>query len=219
MSQANKVTTVIDLSSEAERAKLQATMAAWDRIVQVQMHFNDISLRIRNFLVTVILATFGAAGFSLHYNIRLATLGDFSLSPLPFLFMAGWLAIYLLYFMDRDWYHRLLKGSVEAAIPIAQKYGDLIPGLSLGEKISASSKLMLSDRPLLKVAKAMRLISTVDGAGSEESLASNGKLEFFYRCALLLMIASAIASFVGGVYIKGEWWLSAILKYCFAQAS
>lgn len=200
---------IIDLTKPEEQVKLTAAIAVWERIVQVQMHFNDISLRIRNFLITVILATLGAAGFSLHNGIKLFTIGEFSVSPLPFLFAAAWLAIFLLYFMDRDWYHRLLKGAVDASIPISDRYGQLIPGLSLGEKISAASKLRIHDRWWLRLARRVRLISTVDGDRTDPMVPSIGKLEFFYRSALTMMALSACMSLFGGVYVNETWWLLA----------
>lgn len=209
MSDAPEKTPKIDLTDEAERAKLQSTIAVWERIVQVQMHFNDISLRIRNFLVTVILATFGAAGFILHYDVKLFAVEGVSFSPLPLLFIASWVAIYLLYFMDRDWYHRLLKGAVEAAIPVEEKYRDLIPGLSLGTEISKASKLRVKDRKMLSFARITRLVSTFDHSEDEVSVPSNGKLEFFYGTALRVMLIAALVSLIGGVYVDGEWWLTA----------
>lgn len=212
MSDASERTPKIDLTDEAERAKLQSTIAVWERIVQVQMHFNDISLRIRNFLITVILATFGAAGFILNYNIKLLEVEGVSFSPLPLLFIASWVAIHLLYFMDRDWYHRLLKGAVEAAIPVEEKYRDLIPGLSLGTEISKASKLPVKDRWMLSVARLIRLVSTFDGSEHGVSVPSNGKLEFFYGTALSVMLIAALVSLFGGVYLDGEWWLTALVN-------
>jgi hypothetical protein len=46
---------------------------AWKAIVEVQMHFNDMLMRVRNLGITLILAVFGAAAFSLQYELYLRT--------------------------------------------------------------------------------------------------------------------------------------------------
>lgn len=58
---------------------LEQAVDAWKQTVQVQEHFNDIELRIRNFAITLLLATLGAAGVAMKDGMR-ASLGSISLA-------------------------------------------------------------------------------------------------------------------------------------------
>ncbi len=86
----------------------------WKEVVDVQQHFNDISMRIRGMFVTILLAFFAATGFLLDKTF---TLDAWSLhvryvTLVPLFGIVGTL---LFYFLDRYWYHRLLLASVEHA--------------------------------------------------------------------------------------------------------
>ena len=52
-----------------EESKL--VFAAWSKIVDTQMHFNDMVMRVRNLAVTLILAVFGAAAYGLQYQAHI----------------------------------------------------------------------------------------------------------------------------------------------------
>lgn len=203
--------TEIDLSDPINQTRLDAELQVWKQIVEVQMHFNDISIRIRSFLITILLAIFGAAGFVLHQGIMLVHIFNLSISPLPFLFLAGYLAIFLLYFMDRYWYHQLLKGSVDAAIPLSNKYKDLVVGIDLGEQITNASSLRINDHWWLKTLKRFKILTQISDTQGEQLVSSNAKLEVFYKSALAVMIGCVLLSAIGGVYVDGTWWPLSLL--------
>jgi hypothetical protein len=86
-----------ELSTEAwER---QVILEVWKQTVAVQMHFNDIAMRIRSFALTVIAAILTASGLAQGH-------GNAWVLSVPVLI---WPAFYL---MDRYWYHPLLMGAV-----------------------------------------------------------------------------------------------------------
>ncbi|EKS29921.1 Uncharacterised protein [Afipia felis] len=106
------------------------------------MHFNEIGMRIRGLFVTILLALFASIGFLLdkelflqiwRINIQFAVL-------VPIFGIFGTMLFYLI---DRYWFHRLLKGSVNHAIQIEKKYRDAIPELSLSDEIGKESFLFL----------------------------------------------------------------------------
>jgi len=51
---------------------LEHALDAWKQTIEVQQHFNDLELRIRNFAITLLLATFGAAGVAMREGMRVS---------------------------------------------------------------------------------------------------------------------------------------------------
>ena len=148
----------------------------WKTVVGVQMHFNDISMRIRSMFVTILLALFASIGFLLdrkwglqvwRVNVQFATL-------LP---LFGMLGTYLFYFIDRYWYHRLLIGSVKHGVLIEEKHKAELPELSLTAAIGAESPY----EPRGFAWLIAKLIVSHDKFAKTGKLHSDGKIEFFYR--------------------------------------
>lgn len=178
-------------------AKLEKSevVEIWKTIVGVQMHFNDIGMRIRNIFVTLLLALLAALGFMIGQDLHLELCGvrvDFYvLMPL-----FGLLPTYLFYFMDRYWFHRLLVGSVKHGIEIEKKYKDSLPELSLSDAIGAESPY----RPR-GVAKFLANILVRHEKYKENGqLHSDGKMEFFYKLvALSLFLLFFLLASTGGI--------------------
>lgn len=110
----------------------------WKKSVEVQQHFNELELQIRNFAVTLLVAVLGATAFALkeHYvitvfNINMSLAAGVCLAGIP-----GWLGFY---FMDRHWYHRLLVGSVKQTVVIENRLKDTIPEIGLSKAIGDAS--------------------------------------------------------------------------------
>jgi len=78
---------------------------AWKVIVEVQRHFNDLELRIRNFGIGAVTALVAAYVAALDVD-GLDNMLGFGLALLA---TVTWGLVYL---MDRGWYHRLLMGAV-----------------------------------------------------------------------------------------------------------
>lgn len=91
--------------------QLRALIDVWKQTIEVQQHFNDIVLRIRNLALTLLLAVFGAAALALREDIHILIRGvQLSLATAVLAVgLVGWLAFY---FIDRFWYHKLLVGAV-----------------------------------------------------------------------------------------------------------
>lgn len=112
------------MNYELDEAKL--ILAAWERIIDTQKHFNEMAMRVRNLAITLILAVFGAAGYSLRYSepsMFLPICGrqvHFSVLII-FLGLVGWSALAM---MDVGHFQKLLRASVEEAIRIEKLYRD-----------------------------------------------------------------------------------------------
>jgi hypothetical protein len=111
---------------------------AWKTAIDVQQHFNQLELQIRNFAVTLLAAVIGAMAFAFkeHYVIAFGA-ATFSVAvPILCAGIIGWLAFY---FMDRFWYHRLLLASVLHAVEIEKQAETSLPELGLSRAIGKGS--------------------------------------------------------------------------------
>ena len=77
----------------------------WKSSVDVQKHFNDIEWRIRGLALTVATVALGAAGVAAKEGTRM---GPISLGSM--VLVLGLILWYAFYYVDRYWYHPLLKG-------------------------------------------------------------------------------------------------------------
>ena len=109
-----EVTQPSPATPEAEKRKLLTLeqevgyyIDMWKQSVEVQMHFNDIEWRIRGLALTVATFALGAAGVAAKDGTRV---GPVSLGAL--VIVIGLLLWYAFYFVDRVWYHPLLKACV-----------------------------------------------------------------------------------------------------------
>jgi hypothetical protein len=128
----------IDRSNE----HVQIVVDVWKKIVDVQQHFNDLELRIRNYAVTLVVALMGAAAFAFkdHLELTLRGVNIPLASGLLLCALLGWGAFY---FMDRFWYHRLLYGAVAIGARIERRLKPVLPQIGLTESISEASPLKL----------------------------------------------------------------------------
>jgi hypothetical protein len=141
---------------------------AWKKTVDVQQHFNDLGLRIRNLAITVLGAVFSVAGIILK---------DARESNLPgWVVLAGAVLCGLFYFMDAGWYHRLLKGSVTSGATLETFITQNGVPINLGTSISTASAFPV---PFLRT----------------REMHSREKLHTFWLILLGVTIAFAVALF------------------------
>lgn len=113
-------------------------IAIWKTSIDVQQHFNDLELRIRNFAVTLLVAIVGATAFSLkeRYVVSIGSITFPLAAAILCAGIVGWLAFY---FMDMHWYHRLLLGSVKHTVKIEKERAATKPELGLSRSIGDES--------------------------------------------------------------------------------
>lgn len=115
-----------------------AQVEVWKKVVDVQQHFNDLELRIRNFALVVTGAFLGLGGYALKDG-GFAGLGAHQISTASLIISAALLPLSAFYLMDRLWYHRLLDGAVKAGISAEGKLNALGVHVDLGTQISKAS--------------------------------------------------------------------------------
>lgn len=141
---------------------------AWKEVVDVQMHFNDMEMKIRSMAVTVIAAIAGAIGYLCKEGVNHQ---EEFIVLLAFVGAAAWLCFYL---MDRFMYHRLLVGAVKSGINIENKLKEQGVEIDLGAQIKIASPL-------------------TDLFGEKLEMHSDQKLDFFYITVPLICINAILA--------------------------
>lgn len=114
----------------------------WKKIVDVQQHFNDLELRIRNFALIVTGAFLGLGGYAIKDGGIIDAFG-LEVSIAGLVVVSAVFPLLAFYFMDRLWYHRLLDGSVQAGIEAETALKELGYKVDLGSKISTMSPFTL----------------------------------------------------------------------------
>lgn len=152
----------------------------WKQAVEVQMHFNDIEWRIRGLALTVATFALGAAGLAVKDG---ATVGGFSLGTLVIL--SGLLLWYAFYFVDRVWYHPLLKASVAHGTRIEDEIKRSLPAAGMTASITAGSKY-----------QTRRLVRFISGRTDMHSV---DKLVWFYKVGAFALALAGIAFQIGAM--------------------
>lgn len=110
----------------------------WEKVVDVQMHFNDLCLKVRNFAVSILGVMLGASAVAYRFGGHASIYGySFHTSAIFILIsMFIWLAFFM---MDRYWYHELLKGSVHHGLEVENSIKEKFPEIALAHSIRAQS--------------------------------------------------------------------------------
>lgn len=129
----------------SENEKLKLVVEVWKKVVDVQQHFNDLALRIRNFALTAFTFIIGASGYLLKEKIAV-NFGSKSIPASSLVCFTGILILIAFWFMDRHWYHNLLMGAVRHGSTIENKYRRKLEELGLATSISSSSPTKIFGR-------------------------------------------------------------------------
>lgn len=148
--------------------------------VSVQMHFNDIEWRIRGLALTVATFSLGAAGVAAKDGTQV---GRVSLGTV--VLAIGLLLWYAFYFVDKAWYHPLLKAAVDNGTAIEKKISESLPQANMTATITANSGY-----------QTKRVVGFLS---RKESMRSADKLVWFYKIGATALALAAIALQVGAM--------------------
>jgi hypothetical protein len=128
----------VEAPSAGNKVLTSDIVEIWKTTVDVQRHFNELELQIRNFAVTLLAAVIGATAFAYkeHYTIAIRSTTFSVAVPVLCAGIVGWLAFY---FMDRFWYHNLLLASVVHSGKIEKEFESPAAELGLSRAISKGS--------------------------------------------------------------------------------
>ena len=104
----------------------------WKTVIQTQMHFNEMIMKMRTTGVTIVLAFFGAAAISLQYEKLYLTICDLSFHAAVLIITCGLGMLGGVFILDYFYYYKMLLGAVERGYQIDRAYKDrLIDGVKM----------------------------------------------------------------------------------------
>ena len=125
-------------SPQTDPERLKIAVEIWKHCVSVQMHFNEMEMKVRNLYAAILAASIGLVGVVQGKRIEISLI-EMSLSASLLVVLVLIPVSLLFYFVDRHWYHRLLQGAVAQCIAIENLYQAELPEIQLGSKIKAAS--------------------------------------------------------------------------------
>jgi hypothetical protein len=109
---------------ELSRGDAKVFLDQWKTIIDVQMHFNEIILRMRTTGISVVIAVYGAAAISISQfpSKSLLVFGRL-IHPSAAILLFGLFLLVGIFAMDYLYYYRLLVASVEMGEAFDQRMG------------------------------------------------------------------------------------------------
>lgn len=171
--------------SENIETLLPNVLRAWEKIIDVQMHFNEIALKIRNLALTTFTFILLGIGFLFTNNLSgQIDIWGFELNLIALFSVSGALLLWGFSFMDKKWYHQFLKGAVSQGLKIEEKWRNIIPEIGLTNNISEKSNY---DTQFLKIC-GLKILKYKSN--------SEKRFKFYYYPFIFsLLIFGAIAQF------------------------
>lgn len=94
----------------------------WKTVIQVQMHFNDMIMKMRTTGISVVLAVFGAAAYSLQYDKLYLTISGYSFHASVLVILFGLGMLVGVFCLDYFYYYKMLIGAVKRGYEIDEAY-------------------------------------------------------------------------------------------------
>ncbi|ELX7490280.1 hypothetical protein I5L37_19075 [Serratia marcescens] len=151
--------------------KLKLKVDVWKTVIDVQKHFNDLEMKVRNFGILILSAFIGAIGVSFNSDSTFTFLGG-NYSVAVILALGASVVWMLFYFVDVYWYHPLLLGAVKKGLDIESEISLEIPNINLTKTIGDKSPKNIL---------------------CWKNMHSTGKANLFYFGVLFVLLSSAIS--------------------------
>ncbi|WP_063700029.1 SH3 domain-containing protein [Pseudoalteromonas gelatinilytica] len=123
----------------SEESRSTLLLEYWKQSTLVQQHFNDVSMKVRNFAVLVFSGFLTGVGVSLHNDIYVTLLGV-KISAAIMFALLGAVVTQLIHFMDTYWYHVFLKSAVSSTLNIERELQKIFNLDTLADGISKGSQ-------------------------------------------------------------------------------
>lgn len=166
-------------------------VAIWSKAVDTQMHFNEMSVKSRQFGLAFVAAALG---------LGVALLGDgksfsidfmgLKLHSVVLLVLSGAFALYAVKMLDLNVYHKMLRGAVAFGDDFEERYMKQIFGLEKGMTQAISHFSRYDDAEAKKNAQGK---FEYKGYGTQTAY---DKIESFYTRSISLLILTAGALFI-----------------------
>jgi hypothetical protein len=125
----------------------EAMIKLWEKTIDVQMHFNELQMKVRNFSILLISSLVGVGGVAMKEHLFIATPFlsiDASLPLATVLFGIAAFVWAAFFFMDHYWYFPLLKGAVNHGRLIEDTMSPTLPTMGLTNAIGRASPILVT---------------------------------------------------------------------------
>lgn len=107
-------------------AQLQYIIEEWKVVIQTQMHFNDLIMKVRTATLSVVLAVFGAAGYSFSTDeVSPLTINDMTFHPSALIVGSGIFILVAVFVVDYGYYYKMLIGAVTRGYQFDKEFQEL----------------------------------------------------------------------------------------------
>lgn len=118
--------------------ELEHVLELWKQTVSVQMHFNDICMKIRNLASSVLVGAIGLGAYASKEGMEV-DLGFLQIPVSATIAFAGWMGWESFFAMDRHWYHNFLRAAGRHAGEIEARWASTHPEFLLSSRIGEYS--------------------------------------------------------------------------------
>lgn len=171
----------------------QIYVSIWEKVVDTQMHFNEMSVKARQFGLTFVAAALGLGVVLMsrgqEFMISVPLGSGFDIHAVVILILAGAFALYAVRMLDLNVYHKMLRGSVTFGEDFEEHYMKRIFDLEKGMTEAISHFSRHSD------AKVDRKGPKYHYTGSDMRNAET-KIRMFYNVSISLLIGTAAVLFL-----------------------
>lgn len=94
----------------------------WKTVIDTQMHFNEMIMKMRTTGVSVVMAVFSAAAYSLQYDILIPIYYIGEKHVAFFIVLFGLAMSFAIFVLDYFYYFKMLLGAVERGYQIDESY-------------------------------------------------------------------------------------------------
>jgi hypothetical protein len=170
----------VSAAAPTESIAAEHVLTVWEKSIDLQMHFNEMCMNLRRTAIGTLGALLAAGALAFRYG------GAFQIYDrtitVAFVFVVVALLVWVaFYFMDRFWYHELLRAAVQ--------YADELDGPA--QKAGLNFRLNMSSRIREANHKALRL-------------SGGAKINLFYLTVASALVVAAVLLYTGVVQLASH---------------
>jgi hypothetical protein len=172
----------------------EAYVSIWQKAVETQMHFNEMSVKSRQLGLTFVAASLGVGIVLLSQGRDFAIQQEwgilrFEIHVSVFIFLAAVFALVAVRILDLNVYHKMLRGAVSFGEDFEENYMKQIFALDKGMTQAISHFSRYQDAHTTKERSRYKY------EGSRRVTAEE-KIRRFYRTAILVLVISTVILFL-----------------------
>jgi hypothetical protein len=169
-------------------------VAIWAKTVETQMHFNEMSVKSRQFGLAFVAAALSLGILLLsrgqEFTITIPILGGFQLHATVLVVLSGAFALYAVSILDLNVYHKMLRGAVSFGEDFEQNYMKQIFDLEKGMTQAISHFSRFEDADVTPNADGR-----YEYRGTKRKNALD-KIRTFYRVSIGILMVTALLLFI-----------------------